>query len=380
MRRSLAIGIVGGCVWLQLACGSGVLSGGGDAGPPAGAAGAGGRINPIGLGGSGVVGGQGGVAGWGSGGAPSDPFSACARPMPAVPVPPSLVIALDTSPAMNDLPCAGCDSMSRWANATRAINQGVEATQQDVRWGLELIGDATNACPAADGLDVLPALGTAPSIAAALGARTDAGGGLIGPGNRPTRGAVFVATQQLMLQALQTDSGRGFMVLLTAGAPSCAANATDATTDDTAATAKAIGDAFSAGYGTFVVGLGVFDAATDERLQQMASAGNPNLTGPVPNLYTTVASDDVTTVLRSLAHYTSGCTFEVPPPPNSLADRGSIAVFWGDVQISRDRSHSNGWDYTDATMRALQLHGPACDLVRTDRTQSPVIRFFCPLI
>src|SRR4029453_3050281 len=147
------------------------------------------------------------------------------------------------------------------------------------------------------------------------------------------------------------------------------ANATDATTDDTAATAKAIGDAFSAGYGTFVVGLCLFGAAPAERLQQMASAGNPNLTGPVPNLYTTVASDDVQTVLRSLAHFTSGCTFEVPSPPNDLADRSSIAFFWRHVQISRDGSHSNGWDYTDATMRAIQLYGPACDLVRTDRAQ-----------
>ena len=139
MRRSLAIGIVGGCVWLQLACGSGVLSGGGDAGPRVGTAGAGGRFPILGTG---------GVAG---GGAPvgdaGDPFAACNQPMPAVPVPPTHVIVLDSSSAMNGPPCAGCGvTESRWANAVEAINATISVTQADVRWGLDLFGDATNAC------------------------------------------------------------------------------------------------------------------------------------------------------------------------------------------------------------------------------------------
>ena len=179
---------------------------------------------------------------------------------------------------------------------------------------------------------------------------------------------------------LQTDPGRSYIVLLTAGTPNCAIGATDTTTDDTAATIEAIRSAFAAGYGTFVVGLGLFDAVTNERLQQMASAGNPNVTGPVPNLYTAVSSVDVQTVLRSLAHFTSGCTFEIPPPPNELANRSSIAVSWGDVQIQRDGTHSNGWDYTDDARLAIQLHGAACDLVQSDRAQSLTIRFFCSLI
>ena len=107
MRRSLAIGIVGGCVWLQLACGRGVLSGGGDAGPRVGTAGAGGRFPILGAGGIGDIGG---------GGAPSgdagDPFAACNQPMPVVPVPPTHVILLDSSSAMNGVPCAARRSIS----------------------------------------------------------------------------------------------------------------------------------------------------------------------------------------------------------------------------------------------------------------------------
>ena len=297
--------------------------------------------------------------------------------VPAIPVPPTLVIALDTSSAMNDLPCAGCDTMSRWVSAVDAINATTAVTQQDVRWGLELIGDATNACGTVDAVDVLAALETASSIATALAARTDAGGGLTRPGNRPTRGAVLVATRQLMLQP---DPEPRFIVVLTAGTPNCAAGATDAVTDDTAATVEAIRNAFLAGYGTFIVGLGEFDAATNESLQQMASAGNPNVTGPVPNLYTAFSSADVQAVLRSLVLHTSGCMFEVPPPPNELARRYSFSVYWDDLEVLRDNTQTNGWNFTDGSMRAIQFYGPACDLLHTDRAQLPVIRFNCPLI
>jgi hypothetical protein len=178
----------------------------------------------------------------------------------------------------------------------------------------------------------------------------------------------------------QNDTARSFIVLLTAGRPNCAAGATDTAIDDTPATVAAIRQAFDAGYGTFIVGLGLFDAATDQSLQQMASAGNPNVTGPVPNLYTAVASGDVQTMLRSLVHFTSGCTFEIPPPPNELARHNSIHVSWGDAPIPRDTTHIDGWDYTDGSMSAMQFYGAACDLARTDRAQVPVVRYACPLI
>ena len=194
MRRSLAIGIVGGCVWLQLACGSGVLSGGSDAGPRVGTAGAGGRFPILGTGGIGGIGG-GGVS-FGDGG---DPYAACNRPTPVVPVPPTHVLVLDSSSAMDGLPCTGCGiTESRWANAVEALNATVSVTQADVRWGLDLFGDATNACGTFGAFDVSPALGAASSIEAALGARTDGDGGVTGLSNRPTRSAVLAATRQLM--------------------------------------------------------------------------------------------------------------------------------------------------------------------------------------
>src|SRR5688572_6245082 len=206
MRRSLAIGIVGGCLGLQLACGSGVLSSG-DAGRlPAGTAGAGGTVAVTGLGGFGGLG-----SGGASSGHAGDPFSECMQPVAAPRVPPAIVIALDTSSAMNDLPCASCDTMSRWVSAVDAINETLPGTELDVRWGLELFGDATNACGTAGTVDVHPALATTASIAAALGART-AGGGLTGAGNRPTRSAVLAATRDLMVQ---NYTARSFIVLLT---------------------------------------------------------------------------------------------------------------------------------------------------------------------
>ena len=233
-----------------------------------------------------------------------------------------------------------------------------------------MFGDATNACGTFGAFDVSPALGAASSIEAALGARTDGDGGVTGLSNRPTRSAVLAATRQLMFLSAP-ERRRSFIVLLTAGAPNCAPGATDTMIDDTAATVEAIRNAFLAGYGTFIVGLGLFDAATNDSLQQMASAGNPNVTGPVPNLYTAFSSADVQSVLRSLVHYTSGCTFEVPPPPNELTTRSSIDVLWGDFVFPRDTTHTNGWDYTDAGMEAFQFYGPACDLLRPTACSCP---------
>ena len=63
-----------------------------------------------------------------------------------------------------------------------------------------------------------------------------------------------------------------------------------------------------------------------------------------------------------------------PPPPNELASNSSIVGQWGGFEIPRDPSHTEGWDYSDASSIVIQLYGTACDVARADRTQLPVIR------
>jgi hypothetical protein len=166
-----------------------------------------------------------------------------------------------------------------------------------------------------------------------------------------------------------------YILLVTAGAPSCAPGAADPTGDDSATTVSAIVDARTAGFPTFVVGLGTFDAATEKSMQDMASAGDPGVIGPVPSRLTAESSADLQAVLRTIAHATGGCTFAIPPPPSSLLSRGNIVVRIGDNPIAQDAN--NGWTYTHAAWTSLQFHGSACESVRADPTLPTFVTFIC---
>jgi hypothetical protein len=347
-------------------CGGGVLSGG-----TAGSSGSRG-----GAGGAGVLTGMGGSIVRTDGG--SDPFVMCSQPAAAIPLPPNHLILLDTSIMMNAIGCApGCDTRSRWANAVGGINAAIGATQDRANWGLKLFGDGSDTCGASDTIDVPVTAGAAASIAAALTTRTTAAGDLLDPSNRSARNAVLAATRAFTAQQTRNPS---FIVLLTAGAPGCAAGSTDPNVDDTAATVDAITAAGSWGFGTRVAALGEVDGPTQTSLLAMAAAGHPGLPGPHAGYAATLTSSDLEAVLRSLVGDTEGCTFALPPPPNELASNSSIVVLWGGFEIPRDPSHAEGWDYTDASSTVIQLYGTGCDVARADRTQLPVIRHRCILI
>jgi hypothetical protein len=365
MCRSLSIGVVVVALAWQLGgCGGGVLPGG-----TAGAPGSAGAPDPAGTGGTVLTGMGGTIITTGRGGEPNNP---CAQQLPALRVPPNVVILLDRSRAMDLAACADCGL--RWAAAVDAINTTVSDTQADVSWGLELVGDDTPACGTAGDVDVGPTLGAAAPIAAMLSTRTTVGA--TNPINRPIRDAVVAVTRHvaaLSQRVLQPS----YVVVMTAGMPTCATGASGgANVDDTAATVEAVRQAFSAGVGTFVIALGT-DVATATSLQNIASAGNPNLTGPVPNLFMAYGRIDAESALRTVGHATQGCVFEVPPPPNDHVSQGSIGVRLGGVEIPQDAT--TGWTYLDANLTAIQLHGAACDAARANGAEPPMINYRCLL-
>ena len=55
------------------------------------------------------------------------------------------------------------------------------------------------------------------------------------------------------------------------------------------------------------------------------------------------------------------CRFYLPTPPCDFATNANIGVRVGTVEIPRDPSGQDGWDYTDATPSMIQLYGPSCD-------------------
>jgi hypothetical protein len=365
MGRSLiAVGIALGFASLHVGCGGGTLSGGG-AGTSGGSAGAGGSVVLTGMGG--------GVVPTGAGGDASTP---CVQPMPATALPPNFLIALDTSATMNSLACpTGCGSASRWQIAVDAINATTGVTEDLANWGLQLFADGTNACGTIDAVGVPFGTGAAQRIAAALASRTTFGGDLANPSYRPTRNAVATAAGYL---ARQTTANYNFVVLVTTGAPGCAAGASDPLSDDSTVTVQEITKANSAGFPTFVVGLGTMDEPAQASLLNMAAAGGAGLgTAGHTGYFAVTSSVDLQSVLRSLVSDNAGCMFTVPPPPNQYLSRDSINVSLGGVPIPADAN--DGWSYLDSTHTAIQLHGEVCAAARADRTQAPAITFRCLL-
>jgi hypothetical protein len=70
--------------------------------------------------------------------------------------------------------------------------------------------------------------------------------------------------------------------------------------------------------------------------------------------------------------------FELPnPPPGPDTSNSAINVFTSDGLVPRDPSGVDGWNYTDATLTAIEFYGPACDAIRAGQTGPVTITYHC---
>jgi hypothetical protein len=74
------------------------------------------------------------------------------------------------------------------------------------------------------------------------------------------------------------------------------------------------------------------------------------------------------------------CRYLIPVPPCDIADPGHIGVKVDGVEIARDTTHTNGWDYTDATFTAVDIQGPICDQLTSGALTTVTISFRIILI
>jgi hypothetical protein len=339
-------------------CGSsGDLTGSG--GHAGGAAPRGGRSGSGGNAGAGASGGSGG--------------SEClASEVPAAPTPPDILVVLEASGSMNDdmtnTACdGGCGALSKWAEVTSGLDSVLVQTERSVNWGLQWFGDAgADGCTVADGPAAPVVPDNAEFIAAALGGRTSANGGVASTGAAPTRLAIQGAANDLLRL---TDLNPKLIVLATDGAPGCMAGSDDPAADDSAATIAAIANATTEGFPTYVVGIGNASAATNAILEQMANAGAVPRAGS-PAYYPASSMDEMANVLTGIVAAVSSCTFSFgePPCPGIGESRDNIAVMLDDQFVPWDNLHANGWDYTNAFRTGVQLYGAACDTVRSAPT------------
>ena len=259
-----------------------------------------------------------------------------------------------------------------WDQMTGALIDLARAldTRYPYRWALKIFPEEGPACGAGtvtSKIDVPFGDGDSSRVIAALFAAPPAGNG------RPTAAALTAARAYL---ATVTDEIPKLMMLVTAGAPTCAGTAGALTSDPVQAQADAIA-AITPADGvalTFVMAAGGVSPGADvDALNQLAVAGgyvHAGLTAFFPSTDTT----DLRTLLTLMSD--TSCTFPVQPLPPYVSNRVSL----NGSEIPYDNTRQNGWAYTDESQTALSLYGRACDALLSSRDAELVITYQCSLI
>jgi hypothetical protein len=74
------------------------------------------------------------------------------------------------------------------------------------------------------------------------------------------------------------------------------------------------------------------------------------------------------------------CRYQIPAPPCDYVDASHIGVRVNGFEIPRDTTHTNGWDYTDATFTQVDIAGPSCDALMNGTATSVTIVYRIILI
>jgi hypothetical protein len=337
-----------------------------------------------------MAGGGGGAGGGGE--IDTDPCGPAAVTQTAVRVPAEILILLDRSGSMgNDVDnqscptgaggTAGCGPNSKWALLTPVIEEIATKTEANVSLGLKYFGDPGSAsCSVGDDVAVAPGPHNAAAITAAIAAVTDPEGGFSGGSQTPTRLAVQAAVAYL--------NGRNspnpkYILLVTDGLPGCGAQSATSTADDSAddvqGTILAIQDAYRAGIGTVVIGTATAGSVADATLSQMAQAGGfPRQ--ETPSYYSVATAGELTDGVDPLIRAsTEPCRIALPPPPtdDGRTGRDAIVIFADGVQVPHDTTHTEGWDYTDASDATVTIYGGACAAIETGTIRAITIEFIC---
>jgi hypothetical protein len=248
--------------------------------------------------------------------------------------------------------CTGnnaCGTNSKWAQVSAAIDTVVMTTQAMVNWGLIFFG-SDNMCGVSATPNVAIAANDYTAISQAYANNT--------PGSyTPTRTAVNAAAAYM---ATLTDTNPKYLLLATDGLPNCIPGDSNVANDDSAGAKTAVMNAATAGFKTFVVGIGNTNGVTT--LNQLAMAGGEAQVGSVDgnSFYEVNSTADLVTALNKIVGMVASCTIPLTGVNGTLE---KVAVSAKDasgntVEVMQDPT--NGWSYTDASMTTIVLNGTSC--------------------
>jgi hypothetical protein len=184
-----------------------------------------------------------------------------------------------------------------------------------------------------------------------------------------------------------TTQGERFVLLVTDGDPNVytpeqnlggftfpEANIECKTTTDIVAEAAAAANGTPA-VKTYVIGS---PGVTQAGMQFLSDVSVAGLTAPDDcsaasgNCHVQIGSaefqSDLQTALETITGQVSDCVFALPEGEGDVdPDLVNVVIETpeGPVEVYRDITHVDGWDYTDATQTKIQLFGPPCALYKS---------------
>jgi hypothetical protein len=265
------------------------------------------------------------------------------------------------------------DDQTRWRILQRALSHTITTFDQQISMGAKFFpevldesqaDDSVEACRTDVGVAIPPARGNATKILGTFDTTRPLGG-------TPTSEAVRIAAQYLT----QSRSIARTLVLATDGAPNCNTNIdfdtcvctspapcdrpsrASSCLDDTR-TVNTIRDvAQTQKIPVYVIGIGNdTSAGFTEVLDQMAEAGGRPLPD-TPHYYPAESETQLSNALQGIRDSVTKCTYLTPSAPTNP---NAISVAIGGVQIPRDQTKTNGWDWIDQTFGELAFFGDAC--------------------
>lgn len=306
-------------------------------------------------------------------------------------VPPDLMIVLDRSGSMmrntqGNEPATG--ETIRWDYTQKALNSAMNATDENVAWGLKMYPTCTpgnnpankyeclpDSC-ATNGLLETPDLGKAAAFSTLILQNTPR----IDVGATPTAPAVSEAIAVLKAR----NNGRPkYILLATDGDPNCGLDASMVRKDsigDRAGAVAAVAEAKAAGIDVFVLGIAIKDpaATTDvgllrahETLNLMADAGGRARIGDI-KYYPATSEADINKAVTEIAAAAVSCTLPLAQaPPADASTRVDID------KVMVEENAAEGWSF-GPNRSSIILNGTLCAKRKRGDLNKIIISFTCP--